>query len=223
MEIIRKLYSLKPCQRLNGEQTCRAHTEMNMQQTLFVIQYALFCPWSPLKEKHGMPFLVVIVSFVALLHRVLLAHLAVVNEGSPEPEHPFAIDDITLSQAFYARLDAGSADYYRFEAAPGTPLYLTMLVPLRRYEAGFHPTVTLRGPGLPPDGLVLPSSDQGKRFGTTAYQRTQRLSLTAAGGAYLLEVRGNDAGVYCFCCGNREPDSYADAATRARVLTLLES
>jgi hypothetical protein len=159
----------------------------------------------------------------ALLRRLLIAHLAVVNEGSRRPEQACAIADVTLAQAFYGRLEDGAADYYRFMAEPGAPLRLSMLVPERLHQAGFRTTITLQGPGLPAAGLVLPPRDEGKRQGTTAYQRTQRAELTAAGGSYLLEVRAAGAGVYCFCCGTREPVEYADAATRARVQKLLNS
>ncbi|MCU0490553.1 MAG: hypothetical protein MUD01_03000 [Chloroflexaceae bacterium] len=163
------------------------------------------------------------VSLWLLARRVLLLHLAIVNEGSPTPESAHQIDDISLSQAFYGRLAAGERAFFRFRAAEDAPFQLSMLVPQRFHSAGFQPTITLRGPGLPVDGLTLASGDEGQRLGTTAYQRTHRLSRTLAAGDYQLVVSSPVSGVYCMCCGTREPDTYADAATRARVQALLES
>jgi hypothetical protein len=156
-----------------------------------------------------------------LLGRRLLAHLAIVPERSPTPDTAYAIADITLSQAFYGHLEAGEVAYYQFALAGDTELRLSMLVPMPHYKAGFRPTLTIYGPDLPPDGLLLPAGDEGTRAGTTLYQRTQRASPTLPAGSYLLEVSGNRAGVYCFCCGTREPAEYADDATRARVQALL--
>lgn len=161
-------------------------------------------------------------SLWVLLRRLLLAHLAVINDGSPTPATAFPIADVMLAQAFYGRLGAGETAYFRFTAAPGTPLRLSLLVPQRSYQAGFHPTVTLAGPGLSAAEWVMPARDEGMRAGTTLYQRTQRAELSLAGGSYLVAIQADTAGVYCFCTGIREPDVYADAATRARVQALLE-
>jgi hypothetical protein len=160
-------------------------------------------------------------TYFMLLRRLLLAHLMVVNEGSPTPEAAFPIADVTLSQAFYSRVAVGAADYYRFTAAADTPLRMSMLVPENHHTAGFRTTITLTGPGLPPSGLVLPAGDAGKRFGTTVYRRTHQAGIDLTGGSYLIEIRGSSTGVYCFCVGTREPDEYADAATRTRVHELL--
>lgn len=160
-------------------------------------------------------------TYFMLLRRLLLAHLMVVNEGSPTPEAAFPIADVTLSQAFYSRVADSTADYYRFTAAPDTPLRMSMLVPENHHTAGFRATITLTGPDLPPAGLVLPAGDAGKRFGTTVYRRTHQAGLELTGGSYLIEIRGSTTGVYCFCVGTREPDEYADAATRTRVHELL--
>lgn len=161
--------------------------------------------------------------FWMLLRRLVLAHLAVVNDGSPAADTAFSIADVTLAQAFYGRLNAGMADYYRFDADPDTHLRLSMLIPERRYAAGFRPLVTLIGPGLPAGGMVMPPVDAGMHIGTTTYRRTQQANLKLAGGTYLVEVRAESVGVYCFCVGTREPAHYADATTRARVHALLES
>lgn len=169
-----------------------------------------------------MRYILPVYGLLLLLLRMLRAHLAVVNEGSPQPEAAHAIADPSLAQAFYGHLGDGEADYYRFDAAPGTMLQFSMLIPERRYAAGFCTTLTITGPGLPPDGLALPPGDEGMRQGTTLYRRTQRAALEAAGGAYLVTVRAAGAGVYCFCIGTREPDTYADETTRARVRSLLE-
>lgn len=158
----------------------------------------------------------------ALVRRMVAAHLQVVNDGSPAPESAFLIADVTLAQAFYGRLTGGGGDYYRFTAAAGTPLRLSLLVPERWHSAGCRPTIVLRGAGLPAGGLELPPGDAGTRAGTTLYRRTQRHELMAAGGDYELQIQAATGGVYCFCVGSREPDSYADATTRARVRALLE-
>ncbi|NJP05523.1 MAG: hypothetical protein HC837_07840 [Chloroflexaceae bacterium] len=160
---------------------------------------------------------------MTLLVRLLRTHLAVVHEGTPDPGQPYIIADITLAQAFYARLSAGMADYYRFEVAPDTCMTLSMLVPVRHYQAGFRPVIALHGPGLSPDGFILPSTDEGMRAGTTLYQRTQRANPLLDGGQYLMTVHSDTDGVYCLCVGQREPQEYADAATKARVQALLES
>jgi hypothetical protein len=157
------------------------------------------------------------------LRRVLVAHLAVINDGSPTPDEAFAIDDVTLSQAFYGKLAPGEAAYYRFELAHSTDVQLSMLVPQPRYAAGFRPLITLTGSGLPDEGLVLPAGDYGTRMGTTYYQRTQQAAPTLSPGQYMLTVRAETAGVYCFCCGTREPTEYASEATRARARALVES
>lgn len=159
----------------------------------------------------------------ALLWRGSAAHLAVVNEGSAEPEQPFQIADIDLAQAFYGRLASGGADYYRFEMPSSDQVRLSLLIPEQFHSAGFAPSVLLFGPGLPPEGLFLPPGDQGMRLGRTRYQRTQRASLNLESGIYLVELRApHTGGTYCFCVGTREPAEYADAATLARVQRLLE-
>jgi hypothetical protein len=168
-------------------------------------------------------FMLLVWSLWQLLQRLIVTHLAVINDGSPSPDAAFPIADITLAQAFYGRLAPETNAYYRFEADPNTELRMTMLVPDRFYQAGFRTTVVLHGPGLPAEGLVMPSGDEGMRIGTTSYRCTQRINLVATGGKYLIEIRGNGSGVYCFCAGVREPDQYADTATRARVQALLES
>lgn len=158
-----------------------------------------------------------------MLRRTLLAHLAVVNDGSRNWAAPFHIADVTLAQALYGRLQQDSADHYRFEAAAGVVLRLSMLVPSRFCEVGFRPLITLRGPGIEGGALKLPPGDHGTRRGRTTYRRTQRATTTLEGGVYHVEVSAvAGAGVYCFCVGTREPEAYADAATMARVQALLE-
>lgn len=169
-----------------------------------------------------MRFIILVLSGWLLLLRTLRAHLAVINDGSPTPETALHIADVTLAQAFYGRLDDGGTAYYRFEAASGTELRLSMLIPLRYYNAGFRITLLLSGPGFPQPATTMPSSDEGMRIGTTSYQRTQRATFQAAGGSYVVAIHAAGAGVYCFCLGTREPDTYADASTRAQVLALLE-
>jgi hypothetical protein len=168
-------------------------------------------------------FTLVIWSMLFCLRRLLVAHLAIINEGSPTPETARHIADVMLAQAFYGRLEQGEAAYYRFELAERAPVTLSMLVPQHRYAAGFRPTITLNGPGLPADGLVMPAEDKGTRMGTTFYQRTQQAAPTLPPGQYVLAVHADAAGVYCFCCGTREPTEYADEATRARAKALVES
>ncbi len=161
-------------------------------------------------------------SLFALLHRALVAHLAVVNEGSPSSDQAFRIDDVSLAQAFYGKLGNNSADYYRFEAKSGTLLKLSMLIPQHFHAAGFQAEIVLRGPGLPAQGLTLDAEDKGMRIGTTDYKRTQQADIHLDGGAYQVEIRAVNSGAYCFCVGVREPTHYADEATRARVRELLE-
>lgn len=157
-----------------------------------------------------------------LFRRLLVAHLQIINDGSPTPDTAYRIDDVTLAQAFYGQLAAGTTDYYRFVAPVRISLPLSLLVPETHYQAGFRPLITLAGPGLPDEGLIMPPTDKGRRIGTTTYQRTQQASLTLLPGMYLLAIHSTHPGVYCFCCGTREPTQYADAATRARVQALLE-
>jgi hypothetical protein len=69
----------------------------------------------------------------------------------------------------------------------------------------------------------MPAEDKGTRMGTTHYQRTQQATPILQAGQYGLAVRAETSGVYCFCCGTREPTHYADEATRARAKALVES
>jgi len=154
------------------------------------------------------------------LLRLWFGHLAVVNEGSPTAEQPHEIADPELAQALYGRL-ADHADYYRFQAAPNTLIRFSMLVPEPGYAAGQRMSIQISGPGLPATGWQLPSRDAGTRQGTTSYRRTQRDEFTAAGGNYFVRISSNRPGVYCFCIGTREPDRYADEATRRRVREML--
>ncbi len=157
-----------------------------------------------------------------LLRRLLVAHLQIVNDGSPTPDTAYRIEDITLAQAFYGQLAASTTDYYRFVVPIATTIPLSLLVPENHYRAGFRPVMTLAGPGLPDEGLIMAPADKGRRLGTTTYQRTQQANPTLLPGMYLLAIYSVHPGVYCFCCGTREPTEYADAATRARVQALLE-
>lgn len=157
-----------------------------------------------------------------LLWRLILAHLAIVNDGSPTPDTAHKVSDVTLSQAFYGRLAAGGTDYYRCDIATPTTTPLSMLVPQHHYATGFRTIIRLSGPALPAEGLLFLPGDYGTRMGTTAYQRTQRTDLVLQPGSYLLEVFSDQPGVYCLCMGQREPTVYADATTRARVQALLE-
>ena len=157
-----------------------------------------------------------------LIRRLLVAHLQIVNDGSPTPDAAYHIEDITLAQAFYGQLAASTTDYYYFVLPIPTTIQLSLLVPENYYQAGFRPVITLVGPGLPDEGLIMTPADKGRRMGTTTYQRTQQANPTLLPGAYLLAIQSAHPGVYCFCCGTREPTQYADAATRARVQALLE-
>lgn len=144
------------------------------------------------------------------LLRLLFAHLAVTNEGSPSSSAAFVIADPELAQAFYGRLSAGTSDYYRFQAMPGTLIRFSMLVPEQGYAAGQRAILHMTGPGLPTDGWLLPSRDAGVRRGSRLYRRTQREEFSAAGGDYLLAVSSKQGGDYCFCIGTREPGRSAN-------------
>ncbi|NOK60703.1 MAG: hypothetical protein GFH27_549297n304 [Chloroflexi bacterium AL-W] len=159
----------------------------------------------------------------ALLQRMLVAHLAVINEGSPTPDRALVITDATIAQAFYSRLTHGATDHYRFEMPPETLLVMSMLVPERFLADGFCPLITLYGPGLPPKGFTPEQGNHGTRDGSTIYQRIQRERLTLDGGRYRITIQGTGEGVYCFCVGNREAEELADAETKARVQALLAS
>lgn len=159
---------------------------------------------------------------VLLLRRVLLAHLAIVNDGSPTPDVAYEILDVTLAQAFYGQLPAGGADYYHCQVRDSTTTPLSLLIPQNHYTAGFHPVIRVYGTELPDAGLVLLPGDAGVHIGTTVYQRTQRTDLKLQTGSYRIEISSAQPGVYCFCIGSREPAEYADATTRQRVRVLLE-
>ncbi len=158
---------------------------------------------------------------LALLRRLLVTHLMVLNEGSRTPQAAFEIADVTLAQAFYGSLGAGEADHYRFAVAEPTPLRLSLLVPEHHHAAGFRPVVTLSTPEDERAPLRLEAGDEGMRTGTTTYRRTQRAEPLLKPGQYQVEVWSASTGVYCFCVGTREPAEYADAATRARVQALV--
>lgn len=150
------------------------------------------------------------------LLRLFFGHLAIVNEGSPTAEQAHEIADPELAQALYGRV-AANADHYRFQAPPATLIRFSMLVPETGYAAGQRMTIQINGPGLPASGWLLPSRDAGTRQGTTSYRRTQRDEFTATGGEYRVRISSNQPGAYCFCIGTREPDYYADEATRRRA------
>ena len=164
---------------------------------------------------------VLIWGMVAMLHRMLITHFAVINEGSPTPDRALVIKDATIAQAFYSRLAHGATDHYRFELPPNTLLVMSMLVPERFLSDGFCPLITLYGPGLPLEGFTPEQGDRGRRDGSTIYQRIQREQLTLDGGRYRITIQGTGEGVYCFCIGNRESDKSADTETKARVQALL--
>ena len=166
---------------------------------------------------------VLIWGMVAMLHRMLITHFAVINEGSPTPDRALVIKDATIAQAFYSRLAQGATDHYRFELPPNTLLVMSMLVPERFLADGFCPLITLYGPGLPSEGFTPEQGDRGRRDGSTSYQRIQRERLTLDGGRYRITIQGTGEGVYCFCIGNRESGEPADAETKARVKALLAS
>ncbi|MBK6768533.1 MAG: hypothetical protein IPG72_05790 [Ardenticatenales bacterium] len=157
------------------------------------------------------------------VRRLAFAHLAVVHEGSPNPTTPRTIDDVTLAQAFYARLDRGARDHYAFRVADDVAGRFILLVPATAYDSGFRADVVLTGPGLPDEGRPLsPAGDSPMTIAGIDYRLAAALSPDLGPGDYRVEVRStSDAdGVYSLCVGDREAGA-ADPVTRARVRALI--
>ncbi|MEO8083205.1 MAG: hypothetical protein ABI780_05235, partial [Ardenticatenales bacterium] len=142
------------------------------------------------------------------VRKLAFAHLAIVHDGSPDAAEPRPIDDITLAQAFYARLNAGGHDHYAFRVSGDEPGRFILLVPAATYDAGFAAEVTLSGPGLPPDGRPLaPAGDSAMTIAGRDYRLTHALNVNLLPGDHRLRVEAADGGpegVYCLCVGDRE-------------------
>lgn len=159
------------------------------------------------------------------VRRLAFAHLAILHDGSPKPSTPRAIDDVTLAQAFYARLAPGGSDHYAFRVAADCTGRLILLLPAHAYDAGFRADVVLRGPRPEDDGRSLPGAgDTPLTIAGVDYRLAAALSPELAPGDYRLEVRatGDAAGVYSLCVGDREA-GVADPATRARIRALIDA
>lgn len=158
------------------------------------------------------------------VRRLAFAHLAIVHDGSRDAAEPRPIDDVTLAQAFYARLGPGERDHFAFRATGGTTGRFILLVPAAAYDAGFRADVVLTGPGLPPDGRSLsPAGDSPMTIAGRDYRLTQALNADLLPGDHRLRVEAaadGPEGVYCLCVGDREA-GLADDATRSRVAELL--
>lgn len=157
------------------------------------------------------------------VRRLTFAHLAVVHDGSPTPAAPRAIDDVTLAQAFYARLVPGARDHYAFRVESDVTGRFILLLPQTAYDDGFRADVVLRGPQLPAEGRALAhAGDTPMTIAGIDYRLAAALSPELAPGDYRLEVRAtaDAAGVYSLCVGDREA-GVADPATRARVAEML--
>lgn len=166
-------------------------------------------------------FWLLLVSWVVVALRTRIAHLQILNPGTPQSDQPYPITDIAISHAFYGRLAAGSTDYYQFRLDQPQPVRLSLLIPLDLFASGFCPTLTISGSTFLPHDHVIPAGDHGQRRGQTTYQRTHRTILELPPGEYTIAIASQLKGVYCFCCGMHETDERADAATLRQIKALL--
>ena len=141
--------------------------------------------------------------------------------GSPDPNAPYAITDLAVSQVIYGALGAvGRVDFYGFTADPGFTLDLQIVVPAVARCADFRPTLIVWGPGLgdlgplPPDvatptSIASPAADDPREgliaaapaaewgtffepFTRTTYATGPRVERTLTGGDYLAAVMMRD-------------------------------
>ena len=167
-----------------------------------------------------------ILSTVVVLVWLFLArwHLGIANDlGSPDKDAPFVIDDPTITQAIFGRIDQGKrVEYYAFSAQQGIGIRAMLLIPAQDYVNGLRATITLHGPDFPLDGVTPSLLDSQLTIAGREYVLVQsHVPPLPATGDYRLEVRQQEgSGAYCLCVGNHE-GGHADAAMRARIERVL--
>jgi hypothetical protein len=155
-----------------------------------------------------------------------LAHQPYFEEKDIKAEHPWEIDDPTISTALYATLDSrGDVDYFSFEGMAREVILLELTIPQVAGQEDFAPTMALMGPGLPdadlPDEVVVPEGEgvlvieppQGPATtfyepfsGTSYWERQEQRVTLPAGGHYVVAVwhREGEVGRYTFVIGQKE-------------------
>lgn len=167
-----------------------------------------------------------ILSTVVALAWLLLVrwHLGIANDfGSPDKDVPFVIDDPTIAQAIFGRIDPDkSVEYYAFSVQQGTGVRAMLLIPAQDYANGLRATITLHGPELPMDGVTPSLLDSQLTIAGREYVLVQsHVPPLPATGDYRLEVHQQEGrGAYCLCLGSRE-GGHADAVMRARIERVL--
>ncbi|MEM8529762.1 MAG: hypothetical protein AAGF95_02910 [Chloroflexota bacterium] len=167
-----------------------------------------------------------VLSTVVALVWLFLArwHLAIANDlGSPDKDTPFVIDEPTIAQAIFGRVDEGKpVEYYTFSTQQGTGVRAMLLIPAQSYANGLRATITLHGPELPIEGITPPLLDSPLTIAGREYVLVQsHVPPLPATGEYRLEVHQQEgSGAYCLCLGDRE-GGHADAAMRARIERVL--
>lgn len=146
-------------------------------------------------------------------------------EGSPDPNAPYVLDDVSVSQVVYGGFaTAGRIDYYRLTAPSGFAADIQLVVPAIDACAEFRPTLIISGPGLNSVGavpatiatpladagtVVLTSAEWGvfyEPFTGTTYATSPRFKAALSGGDYLIAViePEGDAGTYGLALGGSE-------------------
>ncbi len=135
------------------------------------------------------------------------------------------VPDPTKSWAIYADLhEGGEAQYYRFDAAQGLRIHLSLLTTTAAEDANFTPSLTLMGPGIAnasrvPDYVEIPANGgaitvNGTRaaratyeaFSPSAFVALADLALPApSNGTYYVAVHDPvRGGHYALVIGDRE-------------------
>jgi len=165
-------------------------------------------------------------SLAVLLSTPALAHQPFFEQEDIRADHPWEVEDPTISTALYATLDSpDDVDYFTFTGQAGESILLAMVIPQIEGQEQFAPSLALMGAGLPdadvPARVVRsqgagtlvvepppgPASTFDEPFSHTSYweRQEQRIPLPAAG-RYVVAVYHPEGmvGRYTFVIGDKE-------------------
>jgi hypothetical protein len=102
--------------------------------------------------------LVVLIMLTLIIVLTASAHVPIRSSGNESLATATLIPDLTKSRVVYAALhEGGDTQYYKFEAAKGQPIHLTLFTSTSMEDAHFTPGIILIGPGVPNHGFVPPN------------------------------------------------------------------
>ncbi|NWJ47860.1 MAG: hypothetical protein HXX08_18560 [Chloroflexi bacterium] len=164
---------------------------------------------------------------MSALLRSLRLHIGLINEkGTPDSDTAYNVDELEYSHAVYARMESGrEVDYYSFEAEAGFVPRLMLFVTTSAYnKRGFRVSMTLTGPGIPPEGLIPPAFAQPFNIMGADYMLLQsHYAPVPQSGQYKVRVdRITGEGVYAFCVGSGE-GKVSEPEMLQRIMELLVS